>query len=344
MTPELEPLAPSEAVEMYLTSKEADDISDSTDYNYRGRLDSFLSFCDEEDIQNINNLTGRDLHRYRNKRLKGEIDGYEPIKKVSLHSNLKTLQNFLDFCYEVDAAPKGMRQKVALPTLTDEEEVRDEMLEPSRAREILDYLERHKYASRTHVSFMILWHTARRISGLLALDVGDFNYEEQYLHFQHRPETGTALKNDEKSERVVAVGDYEAEVIRDWINIERPETTDEHGRHPLITTTHGRPVGGTIRTDIYRITHPCEYTGKCPHDEDTNSCEYRKRSQLAGCPSAKSPHRLRDGRLTKHRMDGDPRKVVSERADVSEEIVDKHYDQRSEHQKMETRRRHLNNV
>jgi len=340
---DLEPLAPEDAVRMFLEDKEAEDIADSTDYNYRGRLDSFLTFCEQEDIDNINNLSGRDLHHFRNKRLKGKLDGYESIKKVSLHSNLKTLQDFLDFCYKVDACPKGMRNKVPLPTLTEEEEVRDEMLAPDRAREILNYLERHRYASREHVVFMILWHTGRRIGGLRALDVEDFDAEDGCLHLQHRPETGTPLKNDKKSEGYIAVGDYECEVIEDWIKLHRPNTT-EYGRRPVISTNQGRAHGGTIRTDIYRITQPCEYTGECPHGKDPTTCEYRKRDNLAQCPSSRSPHRLRDGRLTKHRMDGDPKDMISDRTDASEEVIDKHYDQRSEFEKMQTRREFLDNV
>jgi integrase len=340
----LEPIAPEDAVEMYLESKASDDIADSTDYNYRGRLETFLQFCEEEDITNINDLSGRDFHNYKNKRSNGNLEGYEPIKKVSLNSNMKTLQDFLRFCYEIDAAPKGMHQKVPVPTLSDEEAVRSEMLAPDRAREILSYLEKHRYASRTHVAFMILWHTGRRIGGLRALDVDDFDGDDGYLHFQHRPETDTPLKNDEKSERYVAVGEYEAEVIEDWIKIHRPSVTDDYGRRPLISTTQGRAAAGTIRTDIYRITQPCEYTGECPHDKNPTSCDWRERDHLAKCPSSRSPHRLRDGRLTKHRMDGDPRDVVSERTDASEEIIDKHYDQRSEYQKMQTRRDYLDNV
>jgi hypothetical protein len=39
-----------------------------------------------------------------------------------------------------------------------------------------------------------------------------------------------------------------------------------------------------------------------------------------------------------------PRAVVSDRANVSEEVLDKHYDQRSEKEKMEQRREYLDDL
>lgn len=344
MSDGLQPLEPEEAVEEFLEYKQVEGVRDSTDYNYRGRLESFIAFCEEQGIENINDLTGRDLHKYRNWRSEGRGEGYGEVKKVTLHSNMKTVRDFLYFCYEYDALPENMQDKVPVPELREEEEVRDEMLDPNRAQNVLDYLGRHRYASRVHVEFMILWHTGCRLGALQALDLKDFDYDDRSLHFVHRPDTGTPLKNGKKSTRYVAVGDYEADVISDYIEHHRHDVTADYGREPLITSTQGRLSQTPIRNDVYRITQPCEYANECPHGKDQKTCKLRNRSRLAECPSSRSPHRLRDGRLTKHRLDGDPREVVSDRVDASEEIVDKHYDQRSDRQKMETRRRYIDDV
>ncbi|WP_343123197.1 hypothetical protein [Halostagnicola sp. A56] len=39
-----------------------------------------------------------------------------------------------------------------------------------------------------------------------------------------------------------------------------------------------------------------------------------------------------------------PEKMVSDRADVSEDVLEKHYDKRSAEEKMEQRRDYLNNI
>lgn len=61
-----------------------------------------------------------------------------------------------------------------------------------------------------------MWHTMCRRGAVRALDVGDYDPRDQHLHFVHRPDTGTRLKNKEKSERYVAVSDSIAELLNDW--------------------------------------------------------------------------------------------------------------------------------
>jgi hypothetical protein len=62
---------------------------------------------------------------------------------------------------------------------------------------------------------------------------------------------------------------------------------------------------------------------------------------MSSCPSSRSPHDLRSGRLTYYRLHETDRKVVSDRMDASEDVLDKHYDRRSERRKAEQRRSHL---
>lgn len=108
MSDELEPIAPGEAVEMYLQHREPD-LSEKTYYNHKYRLDAFLEFCEERGITNLNNLTGRDLHRFRTWR------SQQDISKMTLRTNLATLRVFLEFCHTIDAVDEGLREKVVLP-------------------------------------------------------------------------------------------------------------------------------------------------------------------------------------------------------------------------------------
>jgi site-specific recombinase XerD len=342
---DLQPLTPERAVEMYFSAR-GSDLSEKTVENHNYRLESFVTFCEENDIDNLNDLTGRDLYEFIDWRKEGRGE-YDPVSKVTLNGILSTLIVFLKFAESVDAVEEGLHNKVLKPDLNREDEVSDEELEAERAQEILAYLEKYKYASRDHVIFAVLWHTGMRLGSLRALDVDDFGWKEKpseypaYLKLRHRPETGTPLKNKQSAERTINVGEHYAEVIEDYLKQNRDKVTDGYGRRPLITSSQGRLTDNPIRKTCYRLTQPCEMK-ECPHDREPESCEWRqKNSQLAGCPSARGPHAIRTGSTTYHLNTGTPPEVVSERCDVSQEILEKHYDQRDEEEKMNLRGDHL---
>ena len=57
----LEPLAPDRAIQMYLGARQ-DELTEATLDGQKYRFDAFEQFCDEEDIDNLNDLSGRDLY------------------------------------------------------------------------------------------------------------------------------------------------------------------------------------------------------------------------------------------------------------------------------------------
>jgi hypothetical protein len=63
-----------------------------------------------------------------------------------------------------------------------------------------------------------------------------------------------------------------------------------------------------------------------------------KRTTASGCPSSRSPHDVRRGSITKHLREGTPREVVVDRMNVSREVLDLHYDERTKREKMRIRR------
>ena len=325
---DLEPLAPADAVEMYVSHRETE-LSEKSLQNHRYRLDAFVEFCQERGITNLNDLTGRDLHRFRTWRGDG-------ISVMTLRGNLATLRVFLEFCASIDAVEPGMREKVVLPEVDREDESRDVKLDESRAEAILDHLSRFEYASREHVIMAVLWHTGVRLGTLRALDVSDFDAEAPALTVRHRPETGTPLKNGSAAERSIAVGESYAEVIQDYIDHTRLRAEDSHGRAPLISSSQGRLSESSIRLTVYKWTRPC-MVADCPHDEDPESCKFATFRHVSGCPSARSPHDARKARVTKYRNDGVPRGVVSDQLNASEDVLDKHYDRASEREKADRR-------
>jgi site-specific recombinase XerD len=334
LTADLEPLAPTEAVQMYLDARR-DELSKETCRKQKTRLQAFVAWSEQNDLDNLNDLTGRDLQRYRQWRKNGEGDNYGEVKNVTLRSNLATLRVFLEYCANIDAVEPGLRERVMLPEVKDES--RDTKIPEPRVRDILDKLERFEYASRRHVIVSLMWHGALRIGSMRALDVEDFEPEEPCLKLRHRPETDTPLKNGEGAERDLALGEFYAQVIDDYITENRPDVEDQHGRRPLVASSQGRLTRTPYRTVAYQVSQPC-WTSTCPHGKERSICDWTHRDELSLCPSARSPHDFRRSSISYHLREGTPPEVVSDRVDATIDVIDEHYDKRSEREKMRTRK------
>ena len=66
--------------------------------------------------------------------------------------------------------------------------------------------------------------------------------------------------------------------------------------------------------------------------------------QAFNCPSSVGPHALRRGGITHHLNSEVPKDVVSDRANVTPDVLDEHYDRRNQREKMEQRRGFLDNI
>lgn len=248
---------------------------------------------------------------------------------------------FIKWLESIDGVEQDLHAKVLFPTLTGNDNIRNIMLDSERAEQILEYLRKYEYASRPHVALKLMWHTMLRVGAVHALDCADYDPANQALEVIHRPETGTPLKNGETGKRFVALSQDVCEVLDDWIEQQRPAVTDEHGREPLVTTPEGRAHTTTLRSDCYRYTRPCVPTRECPHGRNIEECSAADYDGASERPSSVSPHALRRGGIT-HALSNDwPMKAVGDRANVSETVLEMHYDSRSEEEKMEQRREYL---
>jgi hypothetical protein len=133
-------------------------------------------------------------------------------------------------------------------------------------------------------------------------------------------------------------------VLDAYIEVNRYDGTDDHGREPLCSSKHGRPNKSSLRDSIYKITRPCIYTQECPHDRDPETCEAMDRNKASKCPSSVSPHAIRRGSITHFLSKDVPEKVVGDRMNVSLDVLEKHYDRRGEGEKAEQRRGYLDNI
>lgn len=344
---DLEPLTPEGAREEWLAR--LDDLSEATVRSYQDRTVHFLRFCEKYDVRNLNDLSTRHIKAYESERISDGLD-------VQTRKNeWGTLQRFLEYCEDLNAVRSEIPDAVVVPSPTKEERINTEKLPISRAEEILEGLERYRYATRQHVTFLLFWRTTMRLGALHSLDLEDVFLEESELERlreryeeagyppsvietmlskaetpfvfpQNREETGTRLKNGNDGERVINVKDWVGDVLEDYIRVNRDDVTDEHGREPFITSQkgNGRLSKSAIRNWMYILTQPCEFGGECPHDRDPETCEAREHGYGNKCPSSRSPHKIRTGSFTWHRDRGWPRRDLEEKANTSEIDV---YDQ-----------------
>ena len=333
---DLQPISATEAVELYLQSAEGEKAA-STVQSHEYRLQHFVRWCEKEGRENLNELSGRDLQAYRVWRRQ---DG--DLTTVSLRGQLATIRAFLKFCERIDAVSQGLYEKVELPDAGDGEH-RDTIMEAERAEKILKHLRQFQYASREHALFLLLWRTGIRVGSARGLDVSDLHRKQERVELVHRPETDTPLKNAQHGERYVALSTKTVEVLADYIDHSRDDVADEYGREPLFTTTQGRPTLSTLRRTVYRVTQPC-FLGGCPHERNPENCEAEGYKGGATCPSSVRPHDIRRGAITNFLLNDVPEQVVSDRMNVSKEILDKHYDKRTEEEKAEQRRGFLDNI
>lgn len=67
-------------------------------------------------------------------------------------------------------------------------------------------------------------------------------------------------------------------------------------------------------------------------------------NKASTCPSSVSPHAIRRGSITYRLSEDVSEKVVSDRMNVSLDVLEKHYDRRGEQQKAEQRQDQLDRL
>ncbi|MFP9062460.1 tyrosine-type recombinase/integrase [Natrialbaceae archaeon A-chndr2] len=330
-------MSPDEAAQTYINHKKVrGEYTASTLQEHKYSLRRFREWCEEENITNMNQVTGRSIATFADWR-------GESVAPATVKTDLDRIRVFIRYCENIEAAPQGVADKINSPNLSNDEEARDVRVTAPEAEAILEYLENAEYGRFKHVLFYVLWHTSMRMSEARALDVDDLKYDrgQPYLDVRHRPERGTPLKNKARGEREVALNPTAEELIQAWLEFHRPNTTDEYGREPLFATSQGRAWKTTIQRNIYQITRPCIYSGDCPHGRDQENCEAMGYNTASKCPSSKSPHTIRRGSIQKALNNQAKKENVSDRANVSVQVLDKHYDTQ---EKKERRRRRLSDI
>ena len=155
----LEAIDPRTARELFIDHKQGG-VADATLQNYRYHLNPFVEWCDQENIDNLNDLTGRDMQQYRLWRKKTSN-----LRLMSVKNHMSTMRVFLKWCASVEDVPSDLYDKILIPRVPMGERKRDEILEAEDAETVLKYLHRYHYASIEHVLLALLWETGMRMGG-----------------------------------------------------------------------------------------------------------------------------------------------------------------------------------
>jgi site-specific recombinase XerD len=335
---EIESCEISEVISSYLESRKEELRASSLD-QHRAGLQPLDEFCDQQGIQETTDLTANKLIDYKTWRKEEAPVKVDTLSKSSLKTQMSILRVFLEHCEKRNLVRQGLHEVVPRINLEAHEEACDDILPKERANNIVAYLHQFEYANRVHIIWLILTETGIRLGTLVSLDLDDYERDgdEGKFHLQHRPETETPLKNGQNGERTVTLPARVCDAIDAYVSENRFDVVDEHDRQPLITTRHGRPATSTIRKYVYEWSRPCEVGQGCPHGREPEECEAIQNNAANQCPSSRSPHTIRRGYITHQLNSGVYSKYVSGRCDVSEEVIEKHYDARSEDEKAEAR-------
>lgn len=340
LSPDLKECTPKRGIERFLKMKQQD-VTQNTLDGYEDKLSRLLSFCDGRGIEDLRNLDGRILDDYIYWLRNESSDEVKELAPKTMRDELYLLRDCISYLEEIEAVEPGLSDTISIPDLNSNEGVRDVELDAERVSEILEYLRKYRYASIDHVIFLLLARTGRRTGCIHSLDLKDVHLtdDEPYLELQNRPDEGTRLKNDQKSEGHVALSQDVATVIADFISNNRVEIKDDYGRQALLVTNFGRMAKSTIRRIVYSVTQPCKIGQPCPHDRDPKKCDAAQRRNAASeCPSSHSPHSLKHGYISECRRQGIPLDVLSDRCDVTEECLRAYYDESTQKERREIRR------
>jgi integrase len=332
----LESITLRESVDWYMEHR-IEDTSTATRRKHRSALGIFVDWTDDVGLDDTNELTGRDLMRFKTWR-KRESN----VEKISLNGTLAILRRFLVFCETIDAVHPGLVDRVPMPNVSEDDEVCTVVPTDEEIAGIREYHGKYEYASRRHAVFELIAEVGLRLGAVRAIDLPDCDLEDGRIYLRHRPEGveeyGTPLKNGHNGERIVNISPRTCDLLADYVSDKRDEVVDEYGREPLFSTPSGRAATATIRRDFYKMSRPCTYADGCPHDRSIDKCEATKNAKASDCPSRFSTHPVRKWSVMRQLDAGVPKEILSDRVDVSVPVLEKHYDQRSEERKQERRR------
>jgi len=289
---------------------------------YRKSLDTFEEFInDNNSAETVAEIEKWILGQYQDWLVERDYAA------ATVQSKQKQARRWVKWLESQGLVEVGLHLAIQPIQLSDKEQTSSDILEPVQIKKYLSYYRNSPRwrGTRRHALLEVIAHTGARRSGARALDVEDWDSENQKLVFRNRPERGTRLKRGDSHQRKVVLSDEPAQVIDEFIKKNRLKKHDENGREPLFSSRQGRPTKSTITNWMYSATQPC-IMQECPHSKERHSCKWTKQTKASKCPSSSSPHPVRRGSITWQLNIGRDPNDVAARAATTHEVIRRYYD------------------
>jgi site-specific recombinase XerD len=207
-----EDLSPREAWESYVDQRQTE-TTDQSQATYHYRLKLWVEWCEEQDVERVDDLSGWTLEQFRSYR------SGEGIAATTLRGEMQTMKNFVEYLERIEAVDEDLAEKVKVPDVPDGEESDDTRLTTDDAYRLIEYYRNDAtdYGTLKHAILELVWHTGARLGAVRALDVRDYHSDDQYVEFVHRPDQGTPLKNKTNGERMVSLRHRVCDVLDAYI-------------------------------------------------------------------------------------------------------------------------------
>jgi site-specific recombinase XerD len=318
--PEAPDLGIPESIDLFI-SRNRPDWKGSTARTYRKSLDTFERYASDEGLASISDLEMWQVGKYTDWLLQ------EDYARVTVQSKQKQARRWLKWLEAQGYIPIGTHLAIEPLQLDDSEQTSSETFEPDELREFLEFYRDTIawYGKRRHALLEVIGHTGARRSCIRALDIGDYDPEERTLTFINRPETGTRLKRGDAHQRKVILSEKPNDVLHEFVERERHDVHDEHGRQPLFASRRGRPAKSTLTNWVYQLSLPCVMR-ECPHGRQRRNCVWTEQAKSSRCPSSTSPHPVRRGSITWQLNIGRSIGDVADRAATTPDVIRRYYD------------------
>lgn len=301
--------------------------SPNTISRYKRCIPKFLDFANDRDLNTPLGLSTELVDSYVDF-LHSEYD-----RDATILVHTKTVRSWFTFLNTRDYCSDKVVRLLNTSELGLNPKARDEAIPRSEAITILNKLSQHRRGTSLHALFGLTSNCGLRLGGVNSLDLEDYDKDERRIKIRHRPSTGTRLKNKHDGERMVILAEPAAEALDMYIATDRVNIEDEYGRNPLFTTNRGRAATSTLRRWLYEATS-CRWAT----DHEDKHCDGSCDPDSSICSFSYYPHAIRRGSIVYHLSGGLTPHHAHDRFDVSPRIIEKHYDPRSEAQRLEDRK------
>lgn len=167
-----------DAIERWLRKRQTD-ATEQTLRGYRSRMTQFLKWAIEQELETVAELDAWTLDEYQ---LHLRDQGFAP---TTVKGRLNTVRLWIEYLEALDLVDSGLSDAIDVPNLSWSEEQSETRLAQDDALSALRLLRESQehYGAGMHAVLEVIWHVGARMGASKALDLEDFNPEEQSLAF-----------------------------------------------------------------------------------------------------------------------------------------------------------------